>query len=313
MRALPPSLVLVLLLVALAAPTAHAQLPDIPRACGPLELSVTTSPPGAVQPGQAVATDVTVRNTGNASMTVTVAASVAEGTGWRLTSANSQDAAIASDQSKTFSFTVTPGGAEAAQEASVNFVASGECQAGALTCPQGQDACRTSGTASALVTMAEPEGFVIPGLDQLDVPPELLLGGLLLAGAAALIPLATRRKRTGFDATCPEPLKLLRPGHGVSFPVDLRNRGKDPITVAFDVGAVPAEWSAFMAMPDVQLGPQEKRSVWLMVRAPASAAAGAAVDVPIRLRAGESKTVLRVRAEIDPNAAAPKGGPVDGA
>lgn len=303
----PPSLLLALLLsVALLAPAGLAQVPDLPDGCGPFEMTVA-GPPGPIAPGETAQVAVTVANGGDLDAVVAVAASLAGSPGWRLTSAAQQDARIAGDESATFQFTLSPESRDAAPETSLNFAASADCSIGQLSCPEGSNACRASATATGVVRLAEPEGFVLPGLENVDLPVELLLGGLLLAGVAAIAPLAMRRKKGGFLATCPEPLKLLRPGHGVSFPIEVRNRGRDGITVAFEMGTVPAGWSAFMAMPETQLAPEEKRVVFLMVRAPPEAPAGATADVPLRVKAGDIKTVLRVRAEVDPNATISKG------
>jgi hypothetical protein len=285
-----------LLLVA-SAPQALAQ-GGLPAACGPLEVTVAQAS-AAVAPGASTTLTVTVANTGNANAAVVVAASVASA-GWRV-SPEQADAVVNGGQSAPFEFTASAAEG-AASQATVNFVAEASCQAGPLTCPTGQQFCRTSAPASAGLTLAQPEGFRIPGLTDLDVPLEYLVGGLLLLAAAVLLPLLTKRRRGGFVATCPEPLKLLRAGQGVSFPIEVTNRSKSALTVTFDVGKVPDGWSAFMAMPELQVAPGEKRSLWLMVRAPAVAATGARADVSLRVRGpGAPPTTMRVRAEIDAN------------
>lgn len=296
-------IILSLLGGALAAlPSAGAQIPTAPQGCGPLEMTLT-GPPGPVPPGTPVDVSVNVRNGGNLSASVVVAASLGGASGWRLTSPESQDKAIAADQSAPYTFTVRAADQDAASEVSLNFVADAACQAGALGCPQGQQFCRASTQQTLVLRLAPPEGFAIPGLGDLDFPPELLLAGLLLAAVAIVVPLAAKRKRVGFTATCPEPLKLVRPGLGANFPLDVRNRGKESLTATFEVGTVADGWSAFMAMPDVQLGPEEKRTVFLMVRSPADANAGDGVDIPVRVVTKEGgRIVLRVRAEVDPNA-----------
>lgn len=295
---------LVLLLVATAA---HAQTPALPRLCGPLEMTVT-APAQAVGPGEAATVSVTVTNTGSSAAVVAVAASTPNA-GWSVAPAD-QDVDVPAGESASLQFTATPQEGAVA-EASVNFAAEATCAAGPFACPEGQAACRASAPpVTAAVRYAEPPGFGIPGLQSLNLSLELLVGGLLLLAAALAFPLLVR-KRGGFVATCPEPLKVVRPGAGASFPIEVANRGKSPLTVAFEVGSVPAGWSAFMALPELQLAAGEKRSLWLMVRSPPLAPVGAKTDVTVRVRGPTgSPTQLRVRAEVDDKLgeASPAGG-----
>lgn len=298
---------LVLLLLASLAPGAWAQLPTAPPACGPLEVAVT-GPGQPVAAGQAATVSVTVTNTGTADALVVVAASTPNA-GWSV-GPSEQEAQVASGQSASFQFTATPQEGAAA-EASVNLAAEGTCSAGPLACPDGQSACRTAAPpTTAAVRYQEPPGFALPGLQALNLSLEMLVGGLLLLAFAIALPLLARRRPT-FVATCPEPLKLVKPGAGASFPIEVANRGKTPITVSFDVGTVPDGWAAFMALPELQLAAGEKRSLWLMVRSPPLAAVGAKTDVTVRVRGPTgSPTQLRVRAEIDDKLgeAGPAGG-----
>lgn len=296
-------LVLGLLVAVLSAgltPLAGAQIPALPTACGPLEATLV-QPSAALAPGQQGTITVTVGNGGAAGANVVVGATTAAA-GWTI-SPPEQSTAIAGGQSATYQFTVTPQ-AGAASEAAFNFNAQGTCTAGGQACPPGVEACVTGTDAfTASARLAEPQGLRIPGLEGLDFPLEYLVGGLLLLALAALLPLLAKRRRGGFLATCPEPLKLMRPGMGISFPIEVMNRGRKAITVAFEVGSVPDGWSAFMAMPELQLAAGERRSLWLMVRSPPLATAGQRSDITIRVRAADGSVIsVRVRAEVDPGA-----------
>lgn len=293
------SLLALLTLVSAALPLATAQGP-FAGLCGPLTITLSQTT-GALAPGATGQVTATVENGGQAAATVSVSAST-DDAGWRV-DPESASASIAGQQSGSFSFNVVAAEGAAAS-AQVNIVAEGACEAGPLACPPGTAQCRTGQVAETTTfQLTQPEGFRIPGLEDLEMSPELLVGGLLLIAAAFLLPLVARRRRVGFLATCPEPLKMVRPGQGVSFPIEVTNRGKDELTVTFDVAQVPEGWNAFVAMPELHVAPGEKRNLWLMVRAPPAAGAGEKTDVAVRVKAAKGSPVtLRVRAEVDPHA-----------
>lgn len=298
MRSVP----LVLFLVALAAPLAAAQIPGVPPGCGPLEATVTV--PAALAPGERGDVTISVENAGNFVATVTVAANVADA-GWSLVDSADQTGDVPAGGSASFTYSVTPAEG-AAETATVNFSVSGTCNPPVGACPQG--ACDAAPVnQSGTVTLRPAEGLRFPGLENVDFPVEYLIAGIVLVGIAAAIPFLLRKKKGDVAADCPEPLKMVRPGRGTSFPIELRNPGAEPATARFEVGPLPEGWSAFMPLPEVQLAARETRNLWLMVRAPAEAATGAMADIELRLRSGaDAKAparLVRVRAEVNPSAA----------
>lgn len=292
----------VLLLVALLAPAALAQTPAAPQSCGPLAMEAPTSP-AEVAPGERGEVRLGLRNTHATNpMTVTLVSGIATAN-WRLVSDAQQTLSLAPGASGSFTVTVEATDA-ASQSAIVNLTVGGECTlAGGLPCPQGCAVADQS--ASAVIPLRQPDGFRIPGLDGVNLAPEYLVAGIVLVAVATAIPFLMRKRPGRFDADCPEPLKLLRPGRGTSFPIQVKNPTDDPLTAALEIGPVPEGWTAFMPLPEVQVAAKETRSLWLMVRAPPDAQTGAHADVEVRLRnvaRPEVSTLVRVRAEVNPTA-----------
>lgn len=294
--------VAILLLLALALPGAAAQLPI--TACGPLSIPADPAAPAPVAAGERADLVVRVTNGGNLAATVTVTGTTTE-PGWTFAS-TPVPTSIAAGASQDFTFTLEAG-PDASRDALVSFAASGTCDS-----PLGQNCPGTACVAGSANTQVNvpfqpAEGFRLPGLGALAVPIEYLIAGIVLVGLATVIPLAMRKRRVGIVATCPEPLKMVKPGRGTSFPIELRNGSKQALSATFDVGKVPEGWNAFMPLPDVQLAGRESRSLWLMVRSPPDALQGQSVDVELRLRApsGELGSPLRVRAEVHGSAGDP--------
>lgn len=295
---------LVLALVVLLAllPVASAQ--PTPAPCGPLAASAT-SPQEAVAPGAQGSVEVAVTNTGQRAVEV-VATLNPTPEGWRVVGDAEQTATVDAGGEALFTFTVSPT-ADARGDYAMSIAVQGTCALPAAGVPCPQNACTTQAQpAGATVRLGQPEGGGLPGLDGFNLPLEYLVAGVVLVGVATAIPLLLRKRGGGFVADCPEPLKMVRPGRGTSFPIEVRNTSGDAITAQFDIGPVPEGWTAFMPLPEVQLAPKEARSLWLMVRSPSEASAGEAVDVEVRLRnpaRPDNASSVKVRAEVDPTVA----------
>lgn len=292
----------VALLVLLVLPLAGAQVPPSIVPCGPIAIPAAPAAPAPVTPGAQASIVVDVENNGNVPATITVTASA--DAGWAIVSS---PAPTNVPQQGVQSFTVVVEAAtDATRAGTITFSASGTCDTPLGTnCPQAACVAASVNT-QVVVPLRADEGFRFPGLGSLDLDPEYLIAGILLVGIATAIPLAMRKKRGGIVAECPEPLKMVKPGRGTSFPIELRNAAKEPVSAQFEVGPVPEGWSAFMPLPEVQLAAREARSLWLMVRSPQNAAQGDAVDVELRLRdaTGKDARVVRVRAEVQGTAEA---------
>jgi hypothetical protein len=289
----------VLLLVLLAVPSAVAQFPQNP-VCGPISVTQPAAP-SAVRAGERTDIVVPVDNEGSVAATIEVTAQTSA-RGWTIVSSPAP-ASVAPGGTGQFTFALTPT-ADAEGDATVTFSASGACDS-PLGAACGAACNAGSAVAQATVPLAAPEGFTIPGLENLNIPLEYLIAAILLVALASAIPFLMRRRRGGIVAQCPEPLKMVKPGRGTSFPIELRNAGKEAGVAHFEVGPVPEGWSAFMPLPEVQLAAREARSLWLMVRSPATATNGDAVDVELRLKdpRGADSGLVKVRAEVQGSAA----------
>ena len=299
------SLLTMVFVASLVTPMALAQ-DNLPAGvCGPLTADLSVPP--VLTYGETGTVSVTVTNTGNLAAAVTAAADLAA-QGWSISGQPSASGDIGAGSSTTFTFTVRPADG-AATSASFNVAVSATCQApGGVGCPAGCEAA-TVNTSGSLSAQAPPaEGLF--GLDESVLPVAYALGAGLLLIAGIGLALALRRRQVPAIAHCAEPLKMLRPGLGTSFPLTLRNASQEPLKVRLELGAVPAGWSAFMPVPDVQLAAGETRHVHLMVRSPADAVKGQAADVLVRITDGRrpEPLVIKMRAEIDPSAT-PTGGP----
>lgn len=289
---------LVLAAALLALPAAVAQLPGVPQPCADITVD-EPAVPSAVPAGGSTSVVVTVNNPNQVPVRATVTA-VADAPGWTVSAPD--PASIPAQGSADFTFTVTAGG-NAVGDAVVTFSASGACESPqGVPCPG--DACNAGSVNTQVQVPLEAEGgFTLPSFG--GASPELLIAGVVLIGLASIIPFAMRRKKTGVVADCPEPLKIVRPGRGTSFPIEIRNPSKAAATAQFEVGPVPEGWSAFMPLPEVQLAARESRSLWLMVRSPQEAKVGETVDVELRLRdprRGTDGAVVKVRAEVQAGA-----------
>ncbi|HUR69218.1 MAG TPA: hypothetical protein VM370_08225 [Candidatus Thermoplasmatota archaeon] len=287
---------LLAILLLAAVPSALAQVPGVPvTACGPISIPAQPTTPAAVRAGDSTSVVVEVQNAGRLPVTVTIVAANPP-SGWTIDAPGPTQVQPQATGSFTFTVTATK---DAGDDAPLSFSASGTCDS-----PLGANcgAACNAGSANAQVTVpyAAPQGFRIPGLDNLNFPVEYLLAAIVLVGLASAIPFVMRRKKGGIVAECPEPLKMVKPGRGTSFPIELRNAAKDPAVAQFEVGAVPEGWSAFMPLPEVQLAGREARSLWLMVRSPATASTGDVVDVELKLKdpRGNDAGAVRVRAEV---------------
>ncbi|HVL88043.1 MAG TPA: hypothetical protein VM681_08600 [Candidatus Thermoplasmatota archaeon] len=180
-----------------------------------------------------------------------------------------------------------------------------------LTAPQSVGAARFAGvTATASVTCPPP--IPVPGAPpvsgpvltqtvtaSLEVPPPPFVppsGGGVGLGVLLLFPLALAAVGAGAWwylrsmgapplLSAPEPRKNVEPGKGVSFPLRLRNGSSQRATLRLDVQGGAEGWTAFLAMPDVQLDPREERTLYVLVRSPAGARAGEHVEFSVTARA----------------------------
>lgn len=288
-------LVLALLGLLLLAPPALAQ--DPATLCGPI--TATAAAPAPMAAGAAGTVTLVVTNAGQLAVRASASMNIRE-EGWEFDADAPSAILIAPQDSASFLFAVRAT-ESATTDALPTLTARGVCEpAGPLPCPP--QACSVEAEpVQTRIQFRQAEGLNIPGLSNLDFPPEYLVASLVLVGLVAAIVVLARRPARGVAADCPEPLKQVKAGRGASFPIEVRNAGGEPVTAQLEVGAVPEGWSAFMPLPDVQLAARESRNLFLMVRAPEQAGVGDAVDVEVMVRnpaRPEKTTTVRVRAEV---------------
>lgn len=292
---------LALLGLLLLMPTVAAQLPTDDLCV----LEANAAAPTPLAPGEVGVIVLTVENAGRSAMSVTGSLSITD-LGWEYQADTRSAVTIQPGNSAALQFEIEPT-SEATRDATANLVARGTCVGpGGTECPF--DQCRVEQAASTTARLRPAEGLQIPGLSDLAFPVEYLIAALVLVGLVTAFLLLARRPKRGLRAECPEPLKMLRPGRGASFPIAIENPGPEATTAQLEVGAVPAGWSAFMPLPDVQLAARESRSMFLMVRAPAEAATGDAVEVEVVVRPHsrpQKPVIVRVRAEVQDAPATP--------
>ncbi|MHB8604425.1 MAG: COG1470 family protein [Thermoplasmatota archaeon] len=290
------------------APIGSAQVPAGTTDCTKIALSHLAVSP--VAPGQTVEITESIQNSGNVDAQVSVSIRTTQG----IWTADKQTATatVAAGQSASVKVIVTAPG-KGGGDGQLGFTATGTCSAGGNTVPPPVPVQPTTNTATdtVVLTLAPSAGFDLSQFTNLSPLILVAIAATLLIVVGAI--LAMRRGGRGFLVECPEPAKPLKPGRGVSFPIELKNRGNSPDTARFEVGEVPAGWSAFMAVPELQLAAGESRTLYLMVRAPPAAREGAHVVVPILVRSmkhekNETKVNVRADVRLDGEGGATPGG-----
>lgn len=304
-----PLAAFLILFVAMNSPSdalvGFAAAQDAPAPCGPFGV-VVAGPASATAAGETATVTATITNDGTPSATVTIGA-VVQGSEWALTSAQQQTLTIASGASATATFTVQAN-ADAKTSATINLSGQADCAPTQLPtgCPNAQLCVAQLPPRSVTLDLEAPSGFRFPGLNNVDFPPEYLIAGLVLILIGIAIPfLVRRRKPAGVQLSVPEPLKRVKAGSSVSFPIEFNNPTDQASKLALHVGTLPHGWSALLPMPEVQLAAREARGLWVMVRSPVDAAAGAAADVElVATDAKGQRRHVKMRAEVDAAATA---------
>lgn len=283
----------------LALPTvAVAQLPA-QTSCA---ITIAHGTPDDVPESGQVSVTISVSNTGNLPATVAVSTAFgASDAGWHVTPAQQNVTVAAGAKGNAFFNVSADKGARSSATLSVS--ANAACSGpNGLPCPAQTGQCTAQAPADNVpLALQAQQGLRIPGLDALGFPIEYLVAGIvLIVVTLAIVLLLRRRQPAGAMLTCPEPLKLLKPGRGASFPVEARNGSDKPTRLVLAVGPVPEGWSAFLPLPEVQLAARETRGLWLMVRSPETARPGDAIDIEVTATdpATGKPRKLRVRAEV---------------
>lgn len=132
----------------------------------------------------------------------------------------------------------------------------------------------------------------------------------IVAGGAAFVAAgggvaAYRRRPSGLEADCPQPVQEVAPGGRTSFELAVENPRDAPDTAAVGIRDPPPGWKAFATVGEVELDPAEVRNPTVAIVAPDDSAPGDSARFAVEVtseRSGESTTVpvrVDVRAGTD--------------
>ncbi|MBI4393239.1 MAG: hypothetical protein HY556_05510 [Euryarchaeota archaeon] len=267
----------------------------LPNQCGPLDIAfapgTNASPSMAQRSSYVVNITLTDQNTqpgtGPAAQTRIVQMTYGDpgATGWSRTP-TSQQISLDAQGAGAGSVTVfAPSAADAPKTPTFTI-------SGILSC---SNASGNIGTANSNQQLAFKPVLNVSGTNETvgpePPPPDgnaLLITVIALAIVAGAAYLVLTTKPVGVRLKTAEGTKELAPGRGASFPVVLQNRSDKADTAVFKVAEVPAGWSAFMALPEIQVGPKEEKNLWLMVKAPPDAKEGESVKVALEAKSKSS-------------------------
>lgn len=175
-----------------------------------------------------------------------------------------------------------------------------------VECSSGLTGLALEGEGGPPATLAfthDASAVVPPTEDDDNLWAWLLFGGIVV-GTAVAIPVYYRRGRVNVEAFCEEPEREVVAGRGTSFPVVLRNKSSEPAHVTLEVTEVEEGWSALTTLPDLELGPKESRTLYMMVRAPDEARKGdlCVTTLQVTPENGSPETVETVARVVTPQA-----------
>lgn len=243
--------------------------------CGPISLDPSSSSRQVDGNGLArIPVDVT--NEGAVGGTAWV--NVSSGPGW---STDVQPGSFTLNATETKQVEVTAGPVEedAAQPFDLGITGELNCQVAGMG--TGGSASTEESVSLQLQSASSGEGG--SGNPVTDNP----VMGLMLVGAVAILtvvgyPIIRKRAGPSVEISTPEPAKHVAPDKGVSFPVVVRNTGREAGTFDVTLEDVGDDWSGFLAVPDVTLDAGEERTVRVLVRPPGNPASGARTTFRVR-------------------------------
>lgn len=106
--------------------------------------------------------------------------------------------------------------------------------------------------------------------------------GILLALAGGVAVLGVRRLRRGVALVPTARERPVAPGKSAKYTFVVENRRGRPGRYHLLASGLPEGWTIHLALPEVDLEPGEEKTLWAIVRAPATATPGA--DVPFTLK-----------------------------
>lgn len=243
---------------------------------------------GPFEPGETRTVTATVSNPNQADATADVSVSTPDG--WEGGASQSQ-VPVSAGGSEEVDLTVTApsqdgSGGDLTVEATLT------CGAAPLT------STSSAGTATASVA------YEAPGLPWAWIVAGAV--GLVAAGGGVA---AYRRRPSGLEADCPQPVQEIEPGGRTGFELSVENPRDTPDTAAVSVRDPPPGWRAFATVDEVELGPGEVRHPTLAVVAPEDADGGESARFGVEVTSGRSGDSVTVPVRVD--VVGPDGGPSD--
>jgi hypothetical protein len=138
----------------------------------------------------------------------------------------------------------------------------------------GCDVPNSGGQSTQTVSLAFTHAPVTEGGDGGGLPVAWIVFGAIVAGTVVGVPVVYRNRQPRVGAACEDSERDVQPGRGTSYPIELENEGSDAVQVELEVTDVQEGWSALTTLPSLELGPDEDRTVYMMVRAPEDAKPG---------------------------------------
>lgn len=270
-----------LALVVLAPTAATAQLGQ--GTCNVTLQAAEDIPQGSFEPGEERTYTFVAENTGNldAQATFQIISTLPDGWYWTPT-----------EQSLT-----VPSGEQVQVEVTVRYEGSVERDA-QLQASADYD-CDVNSGSTDTVSLAFTHSPAPSGEGDGGLPWAWIVFGAIVAGTVVGVPVAYRSRRTLVAAECDDSEREVAPGRGTSYPVTITNDGSDAVAIDLEVTDVQEGWSALTTLPSLELGAEESRTVYMMVRAPEEAKPGDLCVAKLAVQteegtADEVKTLTRV-------------------
>jgi uncharacterized protein (DUF58 family) len=157
-----------------------------------------------------------------------------------------------------------------------------------------------SDTVSLALTSAE---LPAPADEGADIPWAWIIFSTLVAGTVVGVPVYYQRRSPSLDVECDESEGEVQPGRGTSYPIRLTNDSSENLDVKLQVTDVQQNWSALTTLPELELGPEESRTVYMMVRAPEEAKPGDLCVAKLGVTpAGGSRQTVKTLTRVDEDA-----------
>lgn len=112
-------------------------------------------------------------------------------------------------------------------------------------------------------------------------------------GAAAVLLLSgvvmvERKRGQGLALSTDSPLQLIRPGHGASYPIRIRNDARSEDRVQLSASDLPPGWTAVLPLTELDLRGGESTQLWVTLKAPSDASPGQDFAVDFKARSSAS-------------------------